>query len=105
MKTFTSKSVEKLLQSLSNDPRLQALDKRISYPISRRRGRRRARGAERFRTRPEAMEPGKARGKRDLDDGAVEELLFGWFEGWNREGRKTKISSMNSILSFPFFLF
>ncbi len=54
---------------------------------------------------PRAMEPGKARGKRDLDDGAVEELLFGWFEGWNREGRKAKISSMNSILSFPFFLF
>ena len=26
MKTFTSKSVEKLLQSLNNDPRLQALD-------------------------------------------------------------------------------
>ena len=41
----------------------------------------------------------------DLDDGAVEELLFGWFEGWNREGKKTKISSLNSILSFPFFLF
>ena len=54
---------------------------------------------------PRARESGKARGKRDLDDGAVEELLFGWFEGWNREGRKTKISSMNSILSFPFFLF
>jgi hypothetical protein len=54
---------------------------------------------------PTARQTGKARGKRDLDDGAVEELLFGWFEGWNREGRKTKISSMNSILSFPFFLF
>ncbi len=26
MKSFTSKSVEKLLQSLNNDPRLQALD-------------------------------------------------------------------------------
>ena len=26
MKTFTSKSVEKLLQNLNNDPRLQALD-------------------------------------------------------------------------------
>jgi hypothetical protein len=54
---------------------------------------------------PAAKQTGKARGKRDLDDGAVEELLFGWFEGWNREGRKTKISSMNSILSFPLFLF
>ena len=54
---------------------------------------------------PTARQTGKARGKRDLDDGAVEELLFGWFEGRNREGRKTKISSMNSILSFPFFLF
>jgi hypothetical protein len=41
----------------------------------------------------------------DLDDGAVEELLFGWFEGWIREGRKAKIFSLNSILSFPFFLF
>jgi hypothetical protein len=38
---------------------------------------------------PRARESGKARGKRDLDDGAVEELLFGWFEGWNREGTKT----------------
>ncbi len=54
---------------------------------------------------PKARQTGKARGKRDLDDGAVEELLFGWFEGRNREGRKTKISSMNWILSFPFFLF
>jgi hypothetical protein len=54
---------------------------------------------------PTARQTGKARGKRDLDDGAVEELLFGWFEGWNREGKKTKISSVNSILSFPFFLF
>ena len=54
---------------------------------------------------PKARQTGKARGKRDLDDGAVEELLFGWFEGWNREGEKTKISSVNSILSFPFFLF
>ncbi len=54
---------------------------------------------------PTAMQTGKARRKRDLDDGAVEELLFGWFEGWNREGKKTKISSVNSILFFPFFLF
>ena len=54
---------------------------------------------------PTARQTGKARGKRDLDDGAVEELLFGWFEGRNREGRKTKISSLISILSFPFFLF
>jgi len=54
---------------------------------------------------PKARQEGKARGKLDLDDGAVEELLFGWFEGRNREARKTKISSMNSILSFPFFLF
>ena len=54
---------------------------------------------------PTARQTGKARGKRDLDDGAVEELLFGWFEGWNREGKKTKISSVNSTLSFPFFLF
>ena len=53
---------------------------------------------------PKARQAGKARGKLDLDDGAVEELLFGWFEGWNREGRNTKISSMNSILSFPLFL-
>ncbi len=54
---------------------------------------------------PKARQAGKARGKLDLDDGAVEELLFGWFEGWNRERKKTKISSVNSILSFPFFLF
>ncbi len=54
---------------------------------------------------PKARQTGKARDKRDLDDGAVEELLFGWFEGRNRGGRKTKISSMNSNLSFPFFLF
>jgi hypothetical protein len=52
---------------------------------------------------PRATEPSRTRGKRNLDDGAVEELLFGWFEGRNREGRKTKISSMNSILSFPFY--
>ncbi len=43
-------------------------------------------------------------GEDDLDD-AVEELLFGWFEGWNREGRKAKNKSLNSIFSFPFFLF
>jgi len=54
---------------------------------------------------PKARQAGKARGKLDLDDGAVEELLFGWFEGRNREGRKPKISSLNSILFFPFFLF
>jgi hypothetical protein len=39
MKTFTSKSVEKLLQNLNNDPRLQALDDTTilseeQYPIS-----------------------------------------------------------------------
>jgi hypothetical protein len=39
MKTFTSKSVEKLLQNLNNDPRLQALDDIIilseeQYPIA-----------------------------------------------------------------------
>ncbi len=39
MKSFTSKSVEKLLQSLNNDPRLQALDATIilseeQYPTS-----------------------------------------------------------------------
>ncbi len=28
----------------------------------------------------------------DLDDGTVEELLFGWFEGRNREGRKQRSS-------------
>jgi hypothetical protein len=53
---------------------------------------------------PKAMESGNARGKRDLDDGAVEELLFGWFEGRNREGRKNKdlINEFNPL--FPLFL-
>ncbi len=54
---------------------------------------------------PTTRQTGKARGKRDLDDGAVEELLFGWFEGWNREGKKTKISSVDCLVCFPFFLF
>ena len=39
MKSFTSKSVEKLLQNLNNDPRLQALDDTTilseeQYPMS-----------------------------------------------------------------------
>jgi hypothetical protein len=47
----------------------------------------------------------KEKREDDLDNGAVEELLFGWFEGWNREGRKAKNRSLNSILSFPFFYY
>jgi hypothetical protein len=44
------------------------------------------------------------RDKDDLDDGAVEELLFGWFEGRNREGRKQRAirclqSSFSPIIS------
>jgi hypothetical protein len=40
-------------------------------------------------------ETGQTRGKDDLDDDAAEELLFGWFESWNREGRKAKNKSLN----------
>jgi hypothetical protein len=39
----------------------------------------------------------------DLDDGAVEELLFGWFEGWNRWGEKATDPSLSFIPSFPLF--
>ncbi len=36
---------------------------------------------------------GQARGTQDdLDDGAVEELLFGWFEGKDKEGEKQRSS-------------
>jgi hypothetical protein len=38
----------------------------------------------------------------DLDDGAVEELLFGWFEGQNREGEQKHISVV-FIPSFSLF--
>jgi hypothetical protein len=41
----------------------------------------------------------------DLDDGAVEELLFGWFEGWNRGGEKATDPSLSFIPSFPFLVF
>jgi hypothetical protein len=33
--------------------------------------------------------PGDKR-EDDLDDGAVEELLFGWFEGGNEDGKKQR---------------
>ena len=46
---------------------------------------------------------GKTRhGMLDLDDGAVEELLFGWFEGQNRGGEQKHISVV-FIPSFSLF--
>ena len=39
----------------------------------------------------------------DLDDGAVEELLFGWFEGWNRGGRESNRSFFVFHPLFPLF--
>jgi hypothetical protein len=39
---------------------------------------------------PRSQASRETRGKIDLDDGAVEELLFGWFEDRNREGRKQR---------------
>ena len=47
---------------------------------------------------------GQAR-EDDLDDGAVEELLFGWFEGWNRGGEKATQLSVSFIPFFPFLVF
>jgi hypothetical protein len=37
----------------------------------------------------------------DLDDGAVEELLFGWFEGRNKEGRKQRSCRCLQSSFFP----
>jgi hypothetical protein len=49
---------------------------------------------------------GQARGTQDdLDDGAVEELLFGWFEGKDREGENKDqvVVSQSSFSSFYLF--
>jgi hypothetical protein len=49
---------------------------------------------------------GRARGTQDdLDDGAVEELLFGWFEGKDREGENKDqvFVSQSSFSSFYLF--
>ena len=90
----------------SEDTGTTRYPKRISYPISRRRVRRRARGAERIRTRPEGEADGQ--GKREAWSRRWRSWRTAVWVVWRLEQRgkeKTKISSVNSILSLPFFLF
>ncbi len=49
---------------------------------------------------------GASKREDDLDDGAVLELLFGWFDGWSEQrGKESKEQVVEFNPLFPLFLF